>query len=184
MEITIKEKVINFFSSFKKNLPILSAIILFVLAIMDYLFKWNIVTPIFNSAISLLNKLLKTIQDDFAEVPFLFSIAVFFALTLLWLLWRYKRQLNIVAGEFKDDFKNGLFKWDYGGEGWKIEYENNSPVLSVTDSQDVCISKRGFIWADYEFSFEAKVIKDASGGIIRAENRSKFFMIQLNMQNP
>lgn len=96
---------------------------------------------------------------------------------------RQNLYLGIVSGVFYDNFTKGLSKWEFGGEGWKVEEEEGKPVLSVSESPDGGITKRGFSWSDYEFTFDTKVIKDSSGWIIRAENRNKYFMIQLNLSN-
>lgn len=116
-------------------------------------------------------------------VPIYYWILLVAILLLLFLFsMRQYLYLRIVSGVFFDDFKHGLDRWEFGGEGWKIEFEEKTPVLSVSESQDGGISKKGFSWSDYEFSFETKVIKHNSGWIFRAENRSKYLMLQLHLE--
>lgn len=103
-------------------------------------------------------------------------------IVLAYYLFRERKKLSLVAGEFTDDFKEGLGKWEFGEDGWKIEYEEGRPLLSVSNSREGGISKKGFSWSDYEVSFDTKVIKNSSGWIIRAESRSKCLMLQLNME--
>lgn len=115
----------------------------------------------------------------FLDIPIYFWIL--FSMVWLW-LYQKSKFLGLVAGEFVDDFSKGLGNWEYGGEGWKTEFENGKPLLSVSQSSDGGISSKGFAWADYEFSFKTKIINKNVGWIIRAENRNKYLMIQLNME--
>jgi hypothetical protein len=57
-------------------------------------------------------------------------------------------------------------------------------LLSVSQSGDGGITKRGFAWSDYEFNSEVKVINKNVGFIVRAENRNRYIMIQLNLEDP
>lgn len=141
----------------------------------------GILSPVLTHTRNFLLGLLRFLQFSFWNLP------VFLWLLLLLLaIWleSQRRKVNLVAGEFKENFDKGLIKWEFGGEGWKTEHDSGQSVLSVSESQDGGITKKGFSWADYEFSFETKVIKYASGWIVRAENRNKYFMIQLNLKNP
>ncbi|MBX4211484.1 MAG: hypothetical protein KW806_01660 [Candidatus Yanofskybacteria bacterium] len=97
--------------------------------------------------------------------------------------YRQRRKLNLVAGAFEDNFSGGLINWEYGQEDWKIITENGEKQLSITRSNDGGLTKRGFTWSDYEFSFNTKVINRSVGWIIRAENRTKYLMIQLNFED-
>lgn len=115
----------------------------------------------------------------------IFSFPIYFWVLVIWLtLWlrSQSKYLKLVSGEFVDDFRHGLSNWEYGGDSWKTEYEDEEPYLSVTESSDGGISKKGFSWSDYEFSFKAKMINKNAGWIVRAENRNKYLMIQLNME--
>ncbi len=117
----------------------------------------------------------------------IFGIPVYFwFLVLIAIIWAFtkSRYLKLVSGEFHDKFTNGLVKWEYGDEGWKVEYEDGKSLLSVSDSPDGGITKKGFSWNDYEFSFDTKIIEKNAGWIVRAENRSKYLMIQINLEDP
>lgn len=150
--------------------------ILPVLTIGDYLFnKWKVGGPI----LAWISARGREISLQLSSQPFL-SVAIFVLSISLFFFWR---RLQIVAGEFKDDFSKGLEKWEFGGEGWKTEKEDGVSLLSVSESQDGGISKKGFSWSDYEFSFETKIIKHNSGWIFRAESRSKYLMLQLHFEN-
>lgn len=129
-----------------------------------------------------------SIVNDFLKITVNFlqisKIPVFIWLWLIVIFIVYlrtKRELDLIAGDFSDDFRKGLDKWEFGGEGWKIEYEEGEPVLSVSESHDGGIAKRGLNWRDYEFIFDTKIVNNNSGWIVRAVSRSKCLMIQLNM---
>lgn len=132
--------------------------------------------------IQILGQFIQSISNllGFRNVPLIMWIIL---IPLCVFLYWQKRKINLVAGEFNDSFENGLGNWEYDSEGWKIEQENKEAILSVSDSQDGGITKKGFSWTDYEFVFDTKVISKCSGWIIRAENRSKYLMIQLNLEN-
>lgn len=139
----------------------------------------GILIPVWSSFLNLFSALQNFILSDFIGAPLL----IWLVLLLFSILYAHQRiKVDIVAGDFKDDFEKGLSKWEFGNEGWKIEYDNKQPVLSVSHSREGGITKKGFSWSDYEFSFDAKPIKKNLGWIIRAENRSKFLMVQLNME--
>lgn len=131
---------------------------------------------------SVVNQFLKTVVNllQISNVP-VFVWLVFILILIFYL--RIKKDLGLIAGDFSDDFTKGLDKWEFGGEGWKIEQEEESPILSVSDSQDGGIAKRGLNWRDYEFIFDTKIVDNNSGWIVRAVSRSKCLMIQLNMED-
>lgn len=144
------------------------------------------------SNIGWLNKIYLFIEKFFIWIVGFISIE-FVGLSILgWLiiivliiyLYFQGLKVNIVAGEFRDDFDKGLGNWEFGGEGWKIELEDDKQLLSVSQSGDGGITKRGFAWSDYEFNSEVKVINKSVGFIVRAENRNRYIMIQLNLEDP
>ena len=100
----------------------------------------------------------------------------------IFIYWQ-TRKINLVAGEFFDNFKQGLSNWEYGNEGWKTEREDNELLLSVSESPEGGVSKKGFSWTDYQFSFEMKLVNKNAGWIVRAENRNKYLMIQFNLKD-
>lgn len=126
-----------------------------------------------------INTLYSFLLNPFWGVPVYFWIITLGL--VFWIFWQHA-YLRLVSGVFTDNFNNGLSKWEFGGEGWKIEHENKKPYLSVSQSSDGGITKKGFAWSDYEFSFKTKMVKKNAGWIIRAEHRNKYLMIQLNME--
>lgn len=146
-----------------------------IFTIGEFLFKWGV--------LSFIAFWVKTVfiwaWEGISATPLLTALLI--ALFIFGL--RLRKRLLVVAGEFKDDFTEGLYNWEFGGEGWKIEFDNGRLILSVSESHDGGITKKGFSWSDYEFSFDTKVIRDTSGWLIRATNRSNYVMIQLNLKD-
>jgi len=82
-----------------------------------------------------------------------------------------------VAEYFEDDFKKDLdTNWDYRGQ-WE-------PVpgggLSVTQSGKGGITRVGHSWMDYNFEFTAVIVKLCIAWIVRAQDLSNYYMIQLD----
>lgn len=151
-----------------------------IVGLLQTLGAWTFFLSWFNKTFS---ELIKTINSLYYGIPIYYWISLTIILLILLLLSvRQYLYLRVVSGVFFDDFKQGLAKWEFGGEGWKIESEDRIPILSVSESYEGGISKKGFSWNDYEFSFETKVIKHNSGWIFRAENRSKYLMLQLHLE--
>lgn len=168
-------KIKSYLSSIPKWLIRLLEGMVAVIAILGFLESqgFKIIQRV-GSAIKLVTDFLQL-----SDVPLLIWLAL---PILVYYLYRERKKLSLVAGEFTDDFKEGLGKWEFGKDGWKIEHEEGRPLLSVSNSREGGISKKGFSWSDYEVSFDTKVIKNSSGWIIRAESRSKCLMLQLNME--
>jgi hypothetical protein len=53
---------------------------------------------------------------------------IIIALLIIYLYFQ-SLKVNVVAGEFKDDFNDGLANWEFGGEGWKIEFEDDKKAF-------------------------------------------------------
>jgi len=161
------------------TLPFILTTLVLAFTAADFLLKWGVLRALFAWSAVVVSR----VSNEISAAPILFSLfflLFFLVLIVMWFIWK---RLQIVAGEFRDDFSRGLYNWEFGGEGWKIEREGDSPVLSVSESQDGGITKKGFSWSDYEFSFETKVVKDASGWLIRAANRNNYVMIQLSLKD-
>jgi len=122
----------------------------------------------------------KTLVSSWTAPIFIWVIILFLFLFLIYYALRDHWYLGKVAGEFYDDFKTGLGNWDYTGD-WKTEKENGKSLLSVRNSGMGGYTNKGFSWTDYEFSFETKVVKSASGWIIRA-NANNYVMVQLYLE--
>lgn len=177
-QISIKffKKIIDFF--LRTDLGRIIGLLTLLIGLLQTLGIWE---DLLKTSVSYLDLLKKFLIYKFFEIPVYFLV-----LSLILLVWLRSRDkyLKLVSGEFFDDFSKGLSNWEYGGEGWKTEYENGKPLLSVSESPDGGISKKGFSWNDYEFSFKNKIINKNAGWIIRAENRNKYIMIQLWMEKP
>ncbi len=174
-----KNKIIIFLDKYSSSfiswiIKIITTLAAFV-AILAFLQTRNInVVQLFSLFVQNVANLLQ-----FGSVPVIVWIIV---VPIVCLLWWQNRKINLVAGEFKDDFNHGLSKWEYNNEGWKIEKENGEIVLSVSQSPNGGISKKGFSWTDYKFSFDMKLINKSVGWIVRAENINKYIMVQFNME--
>jgi hypothetical protein len=155
--------------------------LLFFFSILSYLNSLEILTPIIEWLVSLLGSLYSALLTPLFGVPTWMTLVI---LGFIVYLSNQNKKINTVAGEFKDDFDKGLKNWDFGNEDWKIEQEDGLPLLSIANSREGGITKKGFSWSDYIFTFQTKVIRRNSSWIVRAENRNKFLMIQLNMETP
>ncbi len=82
-----------------------------------------------------------------------------------------------VAILFEEDFKTDLEKnWHYEGQ-WKII---SGGGLSVTQSEKGGITKVGHLWTDYSFEFTAVIVHQYIAWLVRAQDLSNYYMIQLN----
>src|SRR6266404_3949957 len=174
-----KQRIWAFFSSIldfvKRHRTIFSlgGIAAFI-GLMQSIGVWNPVLKWFGISISYIWQF--SIQTWTAPIYAWFILSLLFILLII-TSFRDHIYLGKVAGEFNEDFKNGLDKWEFKGE-WRIEEDGRKKILSVANSGAGGFTKKGFNWTDYEFSFETKVIRSATGWIIRA-NDSSYFMVQL-----
>lgn len=77
---------------------------------------------------------------------------------------------------FKDDFEAGLeSNWEYEG-GWNIA----SGELCITQSEKGGITKVGRQWDDYSFEFTGVIVNQYIGWLVRAQDLSNCYMLQLN----
>lgn len=106
-------------------------------------------------------------------------LALVALLSLGFFLIRQGQYLKLVAGEFYDDFKHGLDRWNYGNDGWRTELDDDEQVLSVTESDIGGITQVGF-WDRFSFSFENKLLAQGKGGwVVKAWDRSNYIMLQI-----
>ncbi len=177
-----KQRIWAFFSSIldfvKRHRTIFSlgGIAAFI-GLMQSIGVWNPVLKWFGISISYIWQF--SIQTWTAPIYAWFILSLLFILLII-TSFRDHIYLGKVAGEFNEDFKNGLDKWEFKGE-WRIEEDGRKKILSVANSGAGGFTKKGFNWTDYEFSFETKVIRSATGWIIRA-NDSSYFMVQLYLK--
>lgn len=165
----------SFIIKYKKFVSI--AGLLGVIGIFQALGIWSSIISGLSSSFTILSTF---VSPTWSAPRFVWIIALFSILALFYFVLKNSLYLGKVAGEFFDDFKTGLTNWDYEGD-WKIEEEDGKRILSVSNSPIGGFTKKGFNWTDYEFSFETKVIKTASGWIIRA-NANDYFMVQLYLE--
>lgn len=77
---------------------------------------------------------------------------------------------------FSDNFKGGLHPkiWEYDGD-WKVVLDESSgPVLSVTNSDRGGLVIPCLAWTDYEIQFEAKMVTEWIGWIVRASSLNDY----------
>ncbi len=137
---------------------------------------WSALLSLIKNTSPVIGKLLIT---SWSAPVWIWVILLVAVLLLSYFVARNAWYIGKVAGEFSDDFKRGLDKWEYSGD-WRIEEENGRQVLSVANSDSGGFTKKGFTWSDYEFSFETEIVRIASGWVIRA-NQDNFFMVQLHI---
>jgi len=162
----------------EKTLKYMGAILPIILLVVDYLLKWKILSGIFYFVKYALEKFFQPVMIDLVTRPYLLLTL---ALVLVWLNLLHRR-LKIVAGAFKENFKNGLVNWEFGGEGWTIERGDDGLELSVTNSPNGGITNFG-LWDNFVFSFQCKIINKNVGWIIKAKDRVNYFMVQCSL-NP
>ncbi|HEX7017803.1 MAG TPA: hypothetical protein VF209_02755 [Patescibacteria group bacterium] len=113
-------------------------------------------------------------------VPWIYWLVIATALFIL-LYWQYQSYsyLKLVSGEFYDDFRTGLMRWNYGTEAWKTMKENGECILNISHSDIGGITQAGF-WDSFSFSFKNKVLSLGKvGWIVKAWDRSNYIMLQL-----
>jgi hypothetical protein len=102
-------------------------------------------------------------------------------LALVWLavltFYTYRKDRVSSEKEFRDDFGQGLEKWEYYGD-WKSEREGSGHILIVTNSDAGGLAKPCRLWNDYEFEFETKIVQSNSAWIIRASDILNYVMLQ------
>lgn len=103
------------------------------------------------------------------------------AVVVLWL--RTSRLERRFASEFRDNFDGDLrAKWDYSGP-WRIPEKGVLLVggAQTPDEDGGGITKMGAQWENYEFSFEARIMKECLGVIVRAKDRNNYHMFQIRL---
>lgn len=155
----------------------LVALVSSIIAILDFLFKWGVLLKVYNFLVSIIRTFIAQIIFEYTKNPILFTLVIISLIFIYFALWR---KLQIVAGEFRDDFNNGLVNWEYGGEGWATQRGEEGYELSVTNSSDGGITNFGLGWDNYEFLFDCKLMNRNVGWIIRATDREHYIMIQLS----
>jgi hypothetical protein len=138
-----------------------------VLLILDHLYNWGVLNVLWG--------LLTTFARIVTVSPVPSALVVLFLLIVaLWL--RYRKLAKYVAISFKDNFRKNLSKnWDFQG-GWQLVHDNE---LLVTQSDMGGITKVGQLWTDYRFEFDAIIVNDRIGWVVRSQDLFNYYMIQL-----
>ncbi len=152
------------------------AFLVSVATILQTLGVWQVVITWLSSTFSNVLHFLNLLHYG---IPVYYWVILIFVLILISSVLSYQViYLKLVSGEFRDDFKEGLGKWNYGSEGWTIEKENEKQVLSVMNSDLGGITQSG-LWDEYSFSFENKILgKGKIGWLVKARDRSNYMMLQ------
>ena len=120
---------------------------------------------------------------DFLSAIFAFVISepivsalILLGSTVIFLWFRIQLIERYFPIRFSEDFRKDLKKnWDFNGK-WEIV---DSHELHVTDSELGGITKSGQLWTDYKFEFDALIVNDRIGWIVRAQDLFNCYMIQL-----
>jgi hypothetical protein len=161
------EKIIRWFKSKWSAIVAGILIISLIFSILNYIREWGIFSWVWNKIGSFINFLI------IYWVGFLFVV---FAMIILILWHKLNRLNNYVAISFKDNFTKNLSKnWDYQGK-WELVHGGE---LSVTQSPMGGITKVGQLWRDYSFEFNAIIVHPPIGWVVRAQDLSNYYMIQL-----
>jgi hypothetical protein len=65
--------------------------------------------------------------------------------------------------------------YDFQGDWYR-----NSNTLVVRDNDAGGLTKIGVNWDNYQFTFKTRIVKGASGWIVRANNLNDYYLIQIN----
>ncbi len=116
------------------------------------------------------NTLLALLNKNILDI---FLLALTTSVISLWIgIERIHRRLVI---GFKDNFRNNLFlNWDFEGD-WSIE----RGTLRIRNSERGGITKVGALWENYTLSFDARIINECLGVIVRAQNLDDYYMFQI-----
>lgn len=138
-----------------------------VLSFLDKLYNWGVLSAIWG--------LIVAVTGIVTVFPVPSAIIVLF-ICIVVLMFRFQRLAKYVAIGFKDNFKNKLNKnWDFQGD-WQLVPGNQ---LLVTQSDIGGITKVGQLWTDYRFEFDAVIVNDRIGWVVRAQDLFNYYMIQL-----
>ena len=124
-----------------------------------------------------------TLRYLYISQQYVFNVIVIcwiFTIVLMPFLWPRKP-----GDYFHDDFKRGLNPrvWEYDGN-WKVELDENSgPILSVSNSDRGGLVLNCLSWTDYEVQFEARIMTEWIGWIIRASSLNDYVHQKLGATN-
>ncbi len=154
----------NIIKQYHKTLTV--PVVVGIFAIIDYLFKWGILKKCWDIFVDLLN---------FVIAYPVHSIIITLCIIIIYLWIDLNKLSNHIALKFKDNFIRNLNKkWDYEGH-WELVGNE----LLVTQSEIGGITKVGQLWTDYRFEFDAVIVNERIGWIVRAQDHFNYYMIQL-----
>jgi len=108
------------------------------------------------------------------NIQVLWLLSVTAATFTLW-VWTSRLQRRFVSG-FSDNFSGDLqANWDFEGP-WRIPEKG---TLLVSGSDAGGITKVGAQWENYTFTFRARIIKECLGVVVRAQDLSNYYMLQI-----
>ncbi|MHA1974412.1 MAG: hypothetical protein ACTSW1_15545 [Candidatus Hodarchaeales archaeon] len=138
-----------------------------LLGIIDHMLDWEIPRALWKF---LLVIMAFVILEPIVSTLILLSIIVIF----LW--FRIRLIVRYFPIRFSENFKGDLKKnWDFHGR-WEIVDRHE---LHITDSELGGITKSSQLWTDYKFEFDALIVNDRIGWIVRAQDLFNCYMIQL-----
>lgn len=156
------DQISNFIKKYREIVVSVAATITTTIALVVYL----------SSFFEFGNKWLFPYIRDRFQILWLISLTLF--VSLLW-IWISRLRQRFTTG-FKDDFRGDLrSKWDFEGP-WRIAGERK---LLVTGSDAGGITKVGSQWENYTFEFEAQILEDCLGVIVRAQDLTNYYMFQI-----
>jgi hypothetical protein len=80
-------------------------------------------------------------------------------------------------GEVYEHLEHNLEEWEYKGE-WSVQDRGDGSILVVTNSGKGGIYRHLFLWTDYVFEFETKIVEKYTSWIIRAKDTNNYVMLQ------
>ncbi len=133
--------------------------------------------------------LIKFLINLILQIPFvkiisnlqiLINFTLFSAFLFLWFSFRrFSRKFTL---GFRDKFKVNLQdNWDYKGR-WRIA-EKGTLLITGNEPSEMDnlggITKIGYNWENYSFSFKARIINQCLGVVVRARDLNNYYMFQI-----
>jgi Domain of Unknown Function (DUF1080) len=104
-----------------------------------------------------------------------FCVATAFFSSILALVWTQALNRRFSAG-FSDNFSQSLAtNWDFVGD-WRVTDEG---WLLVTNSEPGGLTKTGAFWENYSLHFEARILAQCLGVIVRGIDLNNYYMFQI-----
>jgi len=113
------------------------------------------------------------------NVQLLWLLAITTLTATLW-IWISRLHRRFVSG-FNDNFATDLrTNWDFDGS-WRIPEKGTLLVAGPDVRRDTGggITKIGAQWENYVFTFNARIIKNCLGVVVRAPDLNNYYMLQI-----